>query len=187
MNNKKYKINACGLCCDICEAKTTKVQEAATKVLKTLEDPAYRAILAMGNPQCSENNFSIAQHTLEAIGTSPPCPGCEKREECSIKTCTKQHSVKNCGECSQFDTKIGTCTAPPTPPAMPFLPPTPVFFQGLSQRYRNWNVDNLRLLKEGKLAEVNMRITQLRAKKKTARDLIDTSVNLFQLKPPPGK
>ncbi len=187
MVKKVYSINPCGLCCDLCDAKTTRVQDAARIVSNYLRDPNNQSILTMANPDVKEEKIVSTQETLEKMSTFPPCPGCEKRDECSIKTCAKQKNLNNCSECTLIDLKNNACTAPPTPPAMPFLPPTPVFFKGLSQRYRNWNIENLRLLKAGKREEVNLRINQLRAGKKSLGDLIDISQNLFQMKSPPGE
>ncbi len=183
--NKRYKITVCGLCCDLCEAKTTHLQDAAKKVADHLKDPMNRAVISRFNPQIKGDNLTITQGTLETLSNSPPCPGCEKRADCSIKNCNKQQSTRNCSECPQFNVGKGICVAPPTPAKLPFLPPAPIFFNGLSRRYQNWNVENLRLIREGNLEAINQRIAKLRAEKKSSQVLVDTSVNLFQMKPPP--
>ena len=65
---------------------------------------------------------------------------------------------------------------------MPMMPPAPVFFQVLSKRYKNWNVENLISLMKGQKDDVDSKIDEMIKEGKSTRDLIDLSVNLFESK-----
>jgi len=119
---------------------------------------------------------------LEVLKSFPPCPGCEGRTDCVINQCAKEKGIKSCSECDLFETTKGKCNAPLKAPKIPNMPPVSIFFQGLAQRYQNWNVNNLKEFKKGNIKDVEARIKELISDGKTSRNLIDISVNLFNMK-----
>ncbi len=178
---KEFDITTCSLSCDLCDANTTKIQESAINLLNTLEDPMYRGVISMTNKNFKEKNYSVLKEMLEILKNNPPCPGCNIRKECPINHCANGKEIDNCSECEFLDTEGGICKAPPEPSNLPFLPPAPIFFNGLAQRYRKWNVKNLKAIAEKKKKDVDENIYKMIKAGKTSRDLIDFSVNLFKL------
>ncbi|MHA1439278.1 MAG: DUF3795 domain-containing protein [Promethearchaeota archaeon] len=176
---KDYTLTACGLSCDLCDANTTKIQDSAKYLVNVFEDPMFLEILSMTNPEFKPENFPAFKEVLEVLKKFPPCPGCEGRKDCAIKQCTQKKGIENCSICAHLNIEEGICSALPEPSGIPFLPPAPIFFNGLSKRYQKWNIKNLDLIKQGKKAEVNKRIGNMIKKGKTSRDIIDTSINLF--------
>ena len=92
----------------------------------------------------------------------------------------KQKGIISCSECEFLDLDAGICKAIPEQPESPMMPPAPIFFQGLSKRYQNWNVKNLIALTKEQKKEINSKIEKMIKEGKSSRDLIDTSVNLFE-------
>lgn len=178
---EKYKINPCGMCCDFCDSNTTKLQDSASYLSKASEDPMFFGIMSTTNPGFNKENISGFKEIIEMIGALPPCPGCEKSAHCSINQCAKEKKVENCGKCDNFDAEMGNCTAPPIPSGASFTPPAPIYLGFLAQRYQNTNIKNLRAIAKGNIKEVESWIVEMVEKKKTNRDLIDTSVNLFDM------
>ncbi len=179
----EHKLSTCGLSCDICDANTTKIQDSAEYLMDIFKDPMFSGVIAMTNPDFKVENVPMFQEMLKMITQFPPCPGCEGRDECAINLCVKEKSIENCSQCNFLDIEAGSCTAPPEPQKMPFLPPAPVFFNGITQRYKKWNIKNLKAIANGKLAEIDSNIEDMIKKDKSNRDLIDFSVNLFDMKP----
>lgn len=180
---KKYQFGTCGLCCDICFLNNTKFQESAEYIIHLFEDPMLLGILSMNEPNFKEKDFPVFKNVLEIISKFPPCPGCDKRDACSIRECASEKKVENCSECNFFDVNKGICSAPPKPPKLPFLPPAPIFLAGLAKRYKNWNIENLKAFAKGKQKEIESQIEELIKNGKTSHDFIDFSVNLFDMKP----
>lgn len=176
---KDYKITTCGLSCDLCDANTTKIQDTAKYFLSVFEDPMFLGILSMTNPEFKPQNFPAFKEVLEVLNKFPPCPGCEGRKDCAIKQCAQKKNIDNCSMCDHLNVQEGICSAPPEPSDIPFMPPASIFFNVLSQRYQNWNIKNLDSMKQGKVAEVYEKIAYMIQDGKTNRDIIDTSINLF--------
>jgi len=174
-----YEITTCGLNCDLCDSNTTKMQDSAKYLLKVFEDPMIQRVLLMFNPGFKKENFLGFIDTLEILKSYPPCPGCQERIDCPINQCAKQKSITTCSECVFFDSDKGICRSIPEPSESPMMPPAPIFFQGLSKRYQNWNVENLVALTKGQKNNVNSKIGKMVKEGKSNRDLIDLSVNLF--------
>ena len=126
--------------------------------------------------------IGLLQWTLELLKNYPSCPGCQEREDCPINQCANQKGIKSCSECEFLDSEAGICKAVPEQPQTPMMPPAPFFFQGLSKRYQNWNVDNLIALNKNQKDEINSKIEKMIKEGKSSRDLIDLSVNLFESK-----
>lgn len=179
----EHKLTTCGLSCDICDANTTKIQDSAAYLKEVFKDAMFAGVISMVNPDFKVGNLPIFKEMLMMISEFPPCPGCEGRDECAINLCVKDKNIKNCSQCNFLDINAGSCTAPPEPPKMPFLPPAPIFFNGITQRYKKWNIKNLKAMAKGNLAEIDSNIEELIKKDKTSRDLIDFSINLFDKKP----
>ncbi|MFX1364930.1 MAG: DUF3795 domain-containing protein [Promethearchaeota archaeon] len=177
---KDYNLTSCGLSCDLCDSNTTKLQDAAKYLFKISEDPMFQGLLLIVNPKFNKENFKGFIKTLEILKSYPPCPGCQGRINCVINQCTKQKNIKSCSECEFLDLDAGTCKGIPKPSKFPMMPPAPIFFQGLSKRYKNWNVKNLIAIAEGKKVKVNSDIEKMIKDGKSNRDLIDLSVNLFE-------
>lgn len=180
---EKYKITTCGLSCDICDANTTKLQDTANYFLEVFKDPMFSGIISMMNPESNftEENKITFKNMLEELGSFPPCPGCDKSVQCSINQCAKEKKVESCAKCDSFNVEEGTCTAIPIPQKSSFGPPAPIYFEFLSKRYQNRNVKNLQDIAKGKEKEVELWIESMIKKGKTSRDLIDTTVNLFEM------
>ncbi len=178
---KDYEITTCGLSCDLCDANTTKIQESAKYLAEILEDPMFRGVISLTNQDFKEDNYPILREMLDALGKFPPCPGCEGRNDCVINQCAAEKEIENCSQCSKLDLKKGLCTAPPTSPKVPMMPSAPIFFNGLSKRYKNWNIKHLSSLSQGEKDKVNQEIQDLIDKGKTNREKIDFSVNLFEM------
>jgi hypothetical protein len=180
---EKYKITTCGLSCDLCDSNTTKLQDNAKYFLTVLKDPMFSGIISMMNPNSSFNgeNITLFNNMLKELEGFPPCPGCEKTMHCSINLCAKEKKVETCAECDNFNVNKGICTAPPTPQESAFTPPAPIYLAGISKRYQNTNIKNLRAIAKGKKKEVESWIADMIKKGKTSRDLIDVSVNLFEI------
>ncbi|MFX1292176.1 MAG: DUF3795 domain-containing protein [Promethearchaeota archaeon] len=180
---EKYKITTCGLSCDLCDANTTKLQDNAKYFLKVLRDPMFSGIISMMNPKSSftKENITIFNNILKELGSFPPCPGCDKNEQCSINICAKEKKVETCAICENFDVKKGICIAPPVPQKSSFTPPAPIYFEFLSKRYQNRNVKNLQAIAKGNLKDVQLWIENMIKECKTSRELIDPSVNLFEM------
>ncbi|MFX0028379.1 MAG: DUF3795 domain-containing protein [Candidatus Hermodarchaeota archaeon] len=180
---EKYKIATCGLSCDICDGNTTKLQDNANYLLDVLKDPMFSGIISMSNPKSNftEENKTIFNNMLEELRSFPPCPGCDKNVGCSIKQCAQEKKVNSCAKCDNFNMDEGTCTAVPIPQKSSFGPPAPIYFGFLSKRYQNRNVKNLQAIAKGKEKDVELWIEDMIKKGKTSRDLIDTTVNLFEM------
>jgi len=177
---KDYELTTCGLSCDLCDSNTPKMQDSAKYLLKLFEDPMYQGVILMFNPEFEKENFSGFAKTLELITNYPTCPGCQERKECPINQCAKQKSITSCSECEFIDLKAGICKAVPEQPESPMMPPAPIFLQGLSKRYQNWNIKNLTALTKEQKEKVNSEIEKMIKEGKSSRDLIDTTVNLFE-------
>lgn len=175
-----YELTTCGLSCDLCDGNTTKIQDAAKYLFQVFEDPMFQGVILMFNPGFKKENFSGFIDTLEILKNYPPCPGCQERNECPINQCAKQKNISTCSECEFFALEAGICKSVPEPSETPMMPPAPIFFQGLSKRYQNWNVENLVALIKGQKDKVNSKIGKLIKEGKSNRDLIDLSVNLFE-------
>jgi hypothetical protein len=174
-----YEITTCGLSCDLCDSNTTKMQESAKYLFKVFEDPMIQGVLLNFNPGFEKENFSGFIDTLKILKDYPTCPGCQERKDCPINQCAKQKEVTNCSECEFFDFEAGICKSIPEPSESPMMPPAPIFFQGLTKRYQNWNVENLVALNKGQKDKFNAKIDKLIKEGKSNRDLVDLSVNLF--------
>ncbi len=177
---KNYNLTSCGLSCDLCDSNTTKLQDSAKYLSKMFEDPMFQGLILMFNPQFKKENFTGFIETLELLKSYPPCPGCQGRADCVINQCTKQKNITSCSECEFLDLDAGTCTEVPKQPKSPMMPPAPIFFQGLSKRYKNWNIENLIAIANGKKDKVNSDIEKKIKNGKSSRDLIDLSVNFFE-------
>lgn len=180
---EKYNITTCGLCCDLCDSNTTKLQDYAKYFLTVLKDPMFSGIISMMNPKSSfnEENITILNSMLKELEGFPACPGCDKSMHCSINQCAKEKKVENCANCESFDVNKGICTALPNPQESAFTPPAPIYLGFLSKRYQNANIKNLQAIAKGKKKEVEIWIEDMIKKGKTSRDLIDISVNLFEM------
>ena len=176
---KNYVITTCGLSCDLCDANTSKIQDTAKYLLKVFEDPMYIGILSMTNPEFKPENYPAFKEVLEVLNKMPPCPGCEGRRDCAIKLCAQKKNIENCSMCDNLNVEAGICSSPPESSDIPYMPPAPIFFNGLSQRYQKWNIKNLDSMKQGKKAEVNKKIANMIKDGKTNRDIIDIHINLF--------
>ncbi|MBN1801992.1 MAG: DUF3795 domain-containing protein [Candidatus Lokiarchaeota archaeon] len=176
---KDYKITTCGLSCDLCDANTTKIQDQAKYLLRVFEDPMFLGILSMTNPEFNIKNIPPFKEVLDILMKFMPCPGCEDRGDCPINSCAREKNISDCSACKFIDVENEICAAPPEPSKMPFMPPAPIFFNGISKRYKKWNLKNLKLMKDGKKSEINKEIESMIKKDKSNRDLIDTTVNLF--------
>ncbi|MFX1499996.1 MAG: DUF3795 domain-containing protein [Promethearchaeota archaeon] len=177
---KDYNLTSCGLCCDLCDSNTTKLQDSAKYLSKMFEDPILQEVILMFNPEFKRENFPGFIETLELLKSYPPCPGCEGRTDCVINQCTKQKNITLCSECEFFDINARTCKEVPKPPKSPMMPPAPIFFQEISKRYRNWNIENLIAIKKGKKDKINSYIEKMIKEGNSSRDLIDLSVNFFE-------
>jgi len=180
---EKTKITTCGLSCDLCDSNTTKLQDYAKYFLKVLEDPMFSGIISMMNPQSSFNkeNMATFNSMLKELGGFPPCPGCDKSMHCSINQCAKEKKVEHCANCKSFDVDKGICIEPPTPKEGAFTPPAPIYLEALSKRYQKTNIKNLQEIARGNIDKIELWIEEMIKEGKTSRDLIDTSVNLFEL------
>jgi hypothetical protein len=178
---EKYKINPCGLSCEFCDSNTTKLQDSADYLSKASEDPMFFGIMSTTNPGFNTENIPGFKEIIKTIGGLPPCPGCDESSHCSISQCAKEKKVENCGKCDNFDVEKGNCTAPPTASVVPMTPPAPIYLGFLGQRYQDTNIKNLQAIAKGNMKEVESWIDDMVKNKKTNRDLIDTSVNLFDM------
>lgn len=180
---EKYKITPCGLSCDLCDSNTTILQDKAKYFLKALEDPMFSGIISMMNPKSNFNaeNITIFKNMLKELEGFPPCPGCDKSMHCSINLCAKEKKVENCAKCDYFDVDKGSCTAPPTSQGSAFTPPAPIYLELLSKRYQNVNIKNLQAIAQGEEKQIELWIEDMLKNRKTSRDLIDVSVNLFEM------
>ena len=176
---EKYKINPCGLSCEFCDSNTTKLQDSAEYLSKASEDPMFFGIMAMTNPGFNKENIPGFKEIIEMLKGFPPCPGCEKSSHCSINQCVKENKVENCGQCNNFDADKGNCTAPPTASGASITPPAPIYLGFLGKRYQDTNIKNLQAIAKGNAKEVEAWFDDMVKNEKTNRDLIDTSVNLF--------
>jgi hypothetical protein len=181
--SEKNKITTCGLSCDLCDSNTTKLQDYAKYFLKVLEDPMFSGIISMMNPKSSfsKGNTTTFNSMLKELEGFPPCPGCDKSMHCSINQCAKAKKVETCANCNSFDVDKGNCIETPTPKEAVFTPPAPIYLEFLAKRYQNINIKNLQAIAKGKQHEVESWIDEMIKKGKTSRDLIDTSVNLFEM------
>ena len=180
--DNEYELATCGLSCDLCDANTPKIQNAAKYLIKVFEDPMFSGVLMMTNPEFNKENIVGFKETLEILNKFPPCPGCQERRDCVINQCTREKGIVSCSECSFLDVDGGICKAVPEPPKNPMMPPAPVYFNCLAKRYQNWNVENLIALSKGQKQEVDTKIAQMIKDGKISRELIDISVNLFDMK-----
>lgn len=176
---ENYKINPCGLTCDFCESYTTQLQDSARYLLKASEDPMFFGRISMTNLSFKKENISGFKEIIKIIEGLPPCPGCDEAVYCSINQCAKEKKLDNCGKCNNFDADKGVCTAPPTPSESTSTPPAPIYLGLLGRRYKNTNIKNLQAIAKGNTKEVESWINDMVENKKTNRDLIDISVNLF--------
>ncbi|MFX1376296.1 MAG: DUF3795 domain-containing protein [Promethearchaeota archaeon] len=177
---RDYELATCGLSCDLCDANTTKLQDAAKYLHKAFEDPMFQSIFLMINPELDQENFLGFMSTLAILNKFPPCTGCQGRKNCVIDQCAKQKNKKSCSDCKLFDLESGICREIPNQSENTMQPPAPIYFQGLSKRYKKWNVENLILLNKGQKDKVNSRIDKLIKEGKSSRDLLDITVNLFE-------
>jgi hypothetical protein len=134
----------------------------------------------MTNSSFDQESFSGFVDTLNLLQKYPSCPGCQGRKECPINQCAEQKKVVNCSDCKFFDLESGLCKEVPVQSNSPMMPPAPIFFQGISKRYQNWNVENLIACGKGEKDQVNKNIDKMIKEGKTSRDLIDFTVNLFE-------
>jgi hypothetical protein len=178
--SKDYELATCGLSCDLCDSNTTKLQDAAKYILKIFEDPMFQGVLLMSNPDFKQENFPGFIDTLEVLENYPPCPGCRERKDCAINQCANKKNITSCRECEFLDLDVGGCKAVPEPSETFMGPPAPIFFQGISKRYRNWNIENLIELVKGNKDKINLKIEKMIKDGKSSRDLIDLSVNFFE-------
>lgn len=176
---KNYKLATCGLSCDLCDANTTKIQDNAKYLLDAFKDPMFSGVLSMTNPDFKPENIPIFKEILEILKKNPPCPGCNGRKDCAINQCANNKKIENCAMCNYLNIESQSCSAPLEPPKTPFMPPAPIFFNGLVKRYRKWNIENLSAIKQGNNEEINRKLDKMIREGKTNRDVIDFSVNLF--------
>jgi hypothetical protein len=177
---KDYELTTCGLSCDLCDSNTTKMQDSAKYLSKMFEDPMFQGVILMFNPEFKKENFLGFKDSLELLKDYPSCPGCQERNDCVINQCAKQKNIDSCSECDFLDLNASICKSVPEQPESSMMPPAPVFLQGLSKRYQNWNVENLVALKNGQKDEINSKIEKMIKEGKTSRDILDISVNLFE-------
>lgn len=177
---KDYKLTTCGLNCDLCDSNTSRVQDSARYLLEVFGDPMIQGVLLMTSPGFKKENLIGFMDTLEVLSNYATCPGCQERKDCVINQCTKQESIVSCSECKYLDLKAGICKKTPISPKNAMMPPAPIFFNGLSRRYQNWNVENLIAVAKGEKEKVNSKIEKMIKEGKTSRDIIDISVNLFE-------
>lgn len=59
------------------------------------------------------------------------------------------------------------------------MPPPAIYFSILKKRYKGWNVENLRLMRDGNGPAFQERIQELQAAGKTSGDLLDKTVSFF--------
>ena len=177
---KDYEITTCGLSCDLCDGNTTEIQDSANYLFKVFQDPMFSGVISMSNPNFKVENVPIFKEILEILSSNPPCPGCKERKDCAINQCVGEKGIENCSKCSFLDLDKEICTAPPTPPKVPMMPPAPIFFNGISKRYQNWNIKHLKILSEGNKEEINKEIDEMLKNGKSNRDIIDFSINLFE-------
>jgi hypothetical protein len=177
---KDYDLTTCGLSCDLCDSNTTKLQDSAKYLMKAFEDPMFQGVILMFNPKFKKENFTGFENTLKLLKNNPTCPGCQERTDCPINLCATQKNYTSCSECEFLDLEAGICKAIPEQPQLPMMPPAPIFFRGLSKRYQDWNVKNLIALTKEQKKAVNLEIEKMIKEGKSSRDLIDTSVNLFE-------
>jgi hypothetical protein len=176
---KDYKLTTCGLSCDLCDSNITKVQDSASYLLEIFKDPMFAGIISFTNPNFNPNTVPQFKQTLNVLKSIPPCPGCQGRMDCSINQCAKEKNIDNCSKCEFIDFEQGTCNAPLNKHAKG-MPPAPIFFAGITKRYQNWNIKNLKTLSEDKKEEINATIDKMIKDGKSNRDIIDYSVNLFE-------
>ncbi|MHA1195848.1 MAG: DUF3795 domain-containing protein [Promethearchaeota archaeon] len=176
---KNYKINPYGLNCDLCDANTSKIQEYAKYLLNVFEDPLFIGILSMTDPKFKPENIPTFKQILKILNKFPPCSGCEGRGDCVVNQCVQKKNIENCSMCEHLNIQEGICSALLEPSEVLFFLPAPIFFNKLSERYQKWNIKNLDLIKQGKKGEVDKKIANIIKEGKTNRDLIDTSINLF--------
>ncbi|MFX1348380.1 MAG: DUF3795 domain-containing protein [Promethearchaeota archaeon] len=179
---KDYELTTCGVSCDLCDSNTTKMQDSAKYLSEMFEDPMFQGVILMFNPEFKKENFLGFKETLELLKDYPSCPGCQERKDCVINQCAKQKDITSCSECEYLDLEAGICKAIPEQPKSPIMPPAPIFFQGLSKRYQNWNVQNLIALNKGQKDQVISKIEKMIKDGKSSRDILDISVNLFESK-----
>ena len=177
---KDYKLASCGLSCDLCDANTTKIQDAASYLLEVFKDPMFVGVISLTNPDFKQENIPGFKQTLKILENFPPCPGCHARIDCVINQCVKEKNITSCSKCEFIDLELGSCNAPFNQSEKAIMPPAPVFFEGLTKRYQKWNIRNLRALFEGKKDMVNSTIEKMIKDGKSNRDIIDFSVNLFE-------
>ena len=180
---KNFNITTCGLNCDLCDANKTKIQDSAKYLLDIFKDPMFSSVISMANPDFRAEDVPIFKKMLKNIGEFPPCPGCKGRHGCSITECAKEKGLENCSKCDFLDLKESKCNAIPNLSKESMMPPAPIFFNIITQRYQKWNLNNLKAISEGKKESVNSIIEKMLKEGKTNRDLIDFSINLFDMKP----
>ncbi|WXG39688.1 MAG: DUF3795 domain-containing protein [Candidatus Freyarchaeum deiterrae] len=154
-------IGCCGIYCGACPSNTGITREAAEKLQKLLDEAKTGEIaFIMG----IADKYPIFHEVLTLFANQPKCSGCGSESptaSCAIRKCCHERGLSTCAECEEnercittpedFDLgkAIGEALTRAEPGVQGGLPELPkeVFMQIIKQRYHDWNIENLSIIK----------------------------------------
>ncbi|MHA1379772.1 MAG: DUF3795 domain-containing protein [Candidatus Helarchaeota archaeon] len=139
-----HLIAPCGIYCGACDSYLGKGKKLATELYKILD--GFNLIdvgsLILGVDQTKIKNFL---KLLKKYGKSPQCNGCNGgggNPMCGMKICTKEKGILTCAECD-----LMPCEPTDEDRENPLFSKAGML-ELISTRYSNWNIENLRRIKE---------------------------------------
>ena len=137
-------IAPCGIYCGACDAFLEKSKGQAQEL--------YRILKGFNNADVSSFTIGIEKermvdflHILEQMSQAKKCSGClggGGNPECPIKVCAKKLGYLTCAECDKMPCRINEEGSEGESMEAPF------FLDMISKRYANWNIQNLKRIRE---------------------------------------
>ena len=139
-----HLIAPCGIYCGACDAFLGKSPKLAKEMYRILEG---FNLLDVGPVMLGVDSKKVKTFlkVLKKISKGRKCPGClggGANPACPLKVCPKKQGFLTCAECDQLP-----CPASDEDRANPLVS-APGFLELISKRYGNWNIKNLKRIKE---------------------------------------
>lgn len=138
-------IAPCGVYCGACDAYLGKSTKLATELFRIVD--GFNIIdlgpLGLGTDQ---KKIKIFLKILKKLSKGIACSGCNSggcwNPMCGMKICTKEKNYLTCAECDTFP-----CQPSEEDRKKP-LANKAVMLELITRRYGNWNIENLKRIKE---------------------------------------
>lgn len=138
-------IAPCGIYCGACDSYLGRSKELATELYRIIDGFNIIDVGPMGLGT-DQKKIKIFMKILKKLSKGIACSGCTAggciNPICIVKTCTKEKNYLTCAECDTFP-----CQPSEEDRKMP-LASKAAMLELICRRYGNWNVENLKRIKE---------------------------------------